>query len=258
MNPLLFWIPTALQAHTRDLLEERGVADLLPEPVSSRHVNAGPDGQQGLVLVHGEHRVGYFPESQVWTQHKDGVQVGFDPANPPGPEHLARPEQIDGHPVELADGNGWVVPIVRSVMHGSMLPQQLVLDTGGNWTGRPLEIYAQHEQDAERIWEQVIAEAGAAEDENGETVSAPEPMQLDDMMRIAVDALAVNYRIDKWIVSALGLMTTRHPMQIGRAMVDWPAVEEAVKNGDLAGDDEQKKSDSQAPDTSATSGGVTD
>jgi hypothetical protein len=180
--------------------------------------------------------------------------LGYDAADPPGPEHLVRDEPIEGHPVTLADGHSWTVPIIRSVMHGSQLPQQLVLDERGQWTATPLEIYARHEADAERIWQHVMAEAEAEADEHGEQLEQPEPIDFDELMRIVIDTLAINYRIDKTIVSALGLLTTDHPWRIARAMIDWPSLLAVAEQGALG--DDQKKSDS-APDTSATGDGVT-
>ena len=75
----------------------------------------GPDDGSGQVVAAGQAEVGYYPEKQRWQKIPgQNVFVGMDKEKPPGPDDLIRRDALDGHPVELGDGQLWSIPVARA------------------------------------------------------------------------------------------------------------------------------------------------
>jgi hypothetical protein len=165
----------------------------------------------------------------------------------PRPAHLLRPEPIDGHQVKLADGNPWLIPIARSIVQGATLPERLVLGPNGKVVREPLERFAELSAAAERIWHRIVYDN--AEQAERENMEDPGALSTEELFDIACQALAVNYRIGRWEISALKLLTSQTAMNVVKALVDLPTIERVSKA--IA----KKKS---TPDTSSTAAGGPD
>ncbi len=159
----------------------------------------------------------YHPDRQTWRQGPGAkFWIGLDNDAKPGPDDLARPRIISGEHVKLRDGNEWTVPICFSFLRGMTLPRTLVLgEDCQTWKLATLPEFLKLCKDAEMVWE-----AYRNPDANGEITIGE--MQAP---RIAVDALAVNYRIGALEVSMLGLLSNVEMWDILEAMIDKPNLE---------------------------------
>lgn len=184
----------------------------------------GPDGKPGVVFVFAGPDGSMAPTALAgrpsvhWMEYpgNDGLWLGYDQADVPGPEDLVRSEQQWGHAVQLADGRLWTVPVARLVDGQPALPRRLSWD-GTAWTeGEILERYASLFAAACRLWDALAV--------NGR-------VELDESCDVATSALAVNYRIGPAEISLLGLFDTESHAAVVKAMIDWPTVEALVKKG---------------------------
>lgn len=238
MSSPVYYLPGRKSA-TPQVLAELGLGYLLDGAggLSAAGVpHSGPDGKAGCMvclpsaacpeppigaLAAAAGRAKTFaqlPGSAAW--------MGWDPASPPGPEDLARREQILGHDVELGDGRRWHVPVARLLDGGTRLPRRLAWD-GEVWSpGQVLDRYRALWTAASRIWD---ALAGAGEG-GTETVT----VTLDEECSAAAAALAVNYRLGPGEVSLLDLLDEAAEVRVVKALVDWPALDELKKKLEAA------------------------
>jgi hypothetical protein len=235
MRSFLYYLPGAAGGGSGNLAA-LGLADRLAGPgLSTRGVLGGPDGGNGsivgIVAVGRETEVGYFPDRQTWVKPagKD-YWLGWEEASPPTPGDLARPSQLPGHPVTLADGQEWVVPIAR------LLPRALGLAADGSEVQETLPRYRHLCATTDRFWEwhREMWAARAAE-ARGE---APEPYRSpteDELWQAASEALGVNYRVSRVELAALRVLTVPNAVAIIWALLDGPAIEEAAREAQKKG-----------------------
>lgn len=177
-------------------------------------IAGGPNGKRGVVVAaEGTKKVGYYPAEQEWAR-KAGLWLGLYKAARPSPDDLARPVSAGGHPVELADGNTWIVPPAQA------LPQAFDLDDAGELVAAPTGRYADLAAKAGRIWDAFVAASDA---------QTPVELSTREALEIAADALAVNYYVGFRDVMFLRLLDTANVREVLRALVDLPAIEEAYK-----------------------------
>jgi hypothetical protein len=200
--------------------------------VESRGTTAGPDGLAGVLAV--PSRPGApmprFDKSQIWRKgplRKDRddnevfayVGMSGDPAERPGPEDLAREHVCPGNEVTLLDGNAWVVPRCYAFLEDrpATLPRVLdVADDGETAVSRIAPAFQQLNADAFRFWMDFTNQSAEGERLNGA-----------EQIRIATDAMAVNYRVGRLeIMAMLGLWGTVEFGRVLRAMVDGDACNE--------------------------------
>jgi hypothetical protein len=226
MRGLIYYLPGRRQANREDLVAAGlGYALEREGGPSCAACEKGPDGAAGCVFslpgldgqapgvqaiaagVHWQR----IPGSAAW--------VGFNSEAPPGPADLVRRKSLDGHRVELADGQQWLVPVARAVDGSSRLPQRLSWD-GRTWApGDVLPRYAELFAAACRAWDSIF---GAAMD--GEAITL-----LTEEADVAALALACNYRIGPAEISLLGLFDTDSQAEVIKALLDWPLVVEVCK-----------------------------
>ena len=228
--------PAALRAAGYDWLAGPGLVRC--------QTSGGPGGSPGTVLGLASQisadQCRYQPDQQEWIRGTcDGVWVGrWRDAPPPGPADLARPDQIQGHAVELVDGQTWLVPVARGWLEqdGELrwyvaLPQRLERRDGTWQAGGVLPRYARLWQIAER-WEAQWAAAYAAavaresgdetdQAETGETLLRLE-LPLSDAADLAAEVLGANYRVTAAEISLLGLFADATPAAVLDALIDRP------------------------------------
>jgi len=183
----------------------------------------GPSGP-GVLFAHGQ--AGFEAASACeWTAAPDAAYwIGFLRSDLPRPQDLVRVKVMLGHPVRLADGNLWTVPVIRYIDGATALPRRLTWD-GQGWTpedviGRHADLFAQ----LCHAWDVMMAEL--AKDESLR-------ITISETADLAVRLLQINYRLGPAEVSVLGLLDTQTEGEIVLAGMDWPAIRAAVKKGGL-------------------------
>lgn len=224
----------------RDELAGLGLGYMLEpdSPLSTVGVNAGPEGGPGGVVfaaVAGPAaaHVGLHRERQTWRQIPGSpAWVGHYRDQVPGPEQLARREQIVGHVVELADGRKWIVPAARAwsdegigdelaLRYRVALPQRLDLAADGRWTlAGVLPRY-------QSLWE--LGEAVYNLRSGQLTPADHERFSGDGEIDAAVLCLQANYRLGRIEAALLGLLTDETVRQVLDCLVDWPTLREFLK-----------------------------
>jgi len=223
-------------------------------------VGTGPDGAGGIILARNDvgidpATVGYYPEGQTWQkvaggQHWIGLATGAQYGGLPGPGDLEADEMLAGHFIRLGDGNDWLIPVARHFATGGVPPSALTLGPDGQLVLEPLQRYVQFSSHADRVWEDLRVKLGwikAAKDRAELTVG--------EGWEIAIEALALNYRVSQTEVAMLRLVTTPNMPRILEAIVDWPAIEAVAKETLEA---ESKKNGADTPDGSNTAAGGSD
>lgn len=218
MGVMLYFLPDVRVVDEAEMAK-RGLDALRGAALTHIGVSAGPGGKRGLIAaaeVADATRVGYYPDAQRWRPvANEAYWQGFYRDDPPGPADLARSEQIGGHTVTLADGNDWLVPVARSFPAGTRLPRALVLGPDGQLVMEALPRYAEISADAERVFAAFIEQ--------------DESLSYQDLWDIAARALAINYRLGPWELSALRLLDTNNVQDVLSALIDMPSILEAME-----------------------------
>jgi hypothetical protein len=169
-------------------------------------------------------RTSFQPACQDWTEIVPGkLWLGLDKFEPTRPEDLLRHSgrrEVDGRPlpavaghaVRLGDRRDWTVPVVRRPafghgVDGTGLPQVCGWDPEGKFTGQVRPEYA-------ALWEASARLVPVFFD------GGDEPLEW--LVAQAVEALAINYRVDRALASALGLLDSQNWEAVAGAMVDIP------------------------------------
>jgi hypothetical protein len=162
-------------------------------------------------------RLGFFPDAQDWQPTIRGEQacwIGRDRDQATTPQSLRRRRPlVRGYDVELADGQLWHVPVVRSPGDGTNLPCHLVMTAGG-LEERVKQEYAALFDDFEPV-AKVFFLGG----------TLPRPAGCD----LARRALAVNYRLGWDELNRLALLDSENWKEILRAAVNVPLWEDSVQ-----------------------------
>jgi hypothetical protein len=170
---------------------------LQPSPISCKKTPNGPK-PPGLLFSpvpsdpEGvESHTLYEPEKQFWEDHGEFWLGAYKNALPT-PADLRRPgKPIEGHPVKLADGNEWLMPVVGPYF--SKLPRVFRMRDGAP----SLEV-------AERYRELSIESEEFAEFMANQGASKP----WVDVMTFVAKCLGLNYHVGLEEVAALGILDT--------------------------------------------------
>ena len=229
MAGFLYYLPGAISASAEEL-KARGLDDRVDEHVSYCECD-GPDGTHGVICTVSKVEPGGASPAarysagngQVWEKASDGdYWIGFNSDDRPAPEDLARgaDEQIQGHTVEMLDGQEWLVPCARVFPQGSALPSALVLGPEGEVIREPLEKFAGFSKRMERVWSALEVQMGWREGSDDEADA------LDDTEGFAnmAEALSLNYRIGAREISMLRLASNVTMTRVLLAAVDFPTV----------------------------------
>lgn len=193
-------------------------------------IGLGPDETKGHVsklrgpMVDGgvEPRVGYYPERQTWRKILSGkMWLGWETDNPPSPLDLQRPKLRDGHGVTMADGRLWILPVIRTLIGQTALPTIFGCDDSGT------VVREQVLTEFVRIWDLTQRMYVTVES----LPSGVAQITDDELTELLCSGLAMNYRVSKWEVLRLGLLSAENMEAAFAAMIDIPA--------GLIGDEEQ-------------------
>lgn len=226
MGGLLYYFPGVKVLDEADVVS-RGLSSVLDGNRSiARIERGGPDGGDGFIATLDSSRAcTCSPDEQEW-QERRGFWIGHWKGAAYLPQDFARERQYAGHLVTLADGNQWLVPVVRLFDGDSPLPQRLAMGADGAIAGTILPRFSQLFDDANHVWDSVLLQVPG---HTGRT------LPRDIGWRVAVDALSLNYRIGNQEASLLGLFTDGTLLDVLEAIVDLPnlatMVEESKKNG---------------------------
>lgn len=232
MSHLIYFFP-GKHGVTDALLRDCGLSQVIEGTVAeSREVLNGPGDKSGVCAVFrrtsdSDVRVLYQESAQHWDECAGGAYwIGYWRDAVPGPQDLARQVQIDGHMVELLDGNQWRIPLVRQWDGRTALPCRIKLDPSGQ---EIQSVNPKHEPLYARVMHEL------------ERLTSGEEYTLSntDMMDIAAQSLRANYHMGKWEASAIGLFDTQNLRLVFDALVDMDALramQDAQKKTQFASD----------------------
>lgn len=215
-------------------LDEVGLADRLSVKggVSRRECREGPNGKSGLVCsqeCEGQ-EIGYFPAKQEWREC-DGYWLGWERDGMPTPDDLMRPEAatMQGYRCMLNDQQ-WLVPGANPCMTSPMLPARMRPQPDGSDRVEVISKFAGFQAEVAEAFEILVAAKADLD-----IYSAA--MSRDRVWSIARQALAVMYRVTRFEIDALELLTDATAGDVVLASLDYVEIDRIVKEV------EQKKTD---------------
>jgi len=257
MGQFMYFVPE--QGEVLELAARYGLADRLGAPypdgspgLNRRGCTVWPEGDalrlhapdvepvRGVILSL-SNEMGFFPDRQEWVRvEAEGKHywLGWEPGDLPGPAELARPDMVGGHEVVLAGGK-WEVPVARCFPQGTRLPQRVLLGPDGGVTLTLRKDYLGLFERAEALAGEVYGKLAAGEAEDVAPDRSTVGVTVADGVLLALDALAVNYRLGWPEANALELLDTQGVMRVLRAVVDMPGFEKMAR--ELAAEDASKK-----------------
>ena len=225
MRHFLYYLPGLQTPPTEALIKSEGLTPSVGDGCRSRGTDSGPDSTAGQVIAPaGEAGIGFWPDRQTWMKC-GGYWIGWENGKQPGPEDLKREELVEGEMVKMGDGHEWLIPMIRSTIRGTCLPQGHVLNEDGEWSARPMKVYQELSADAERLWQwfelEIVGDDSLPTDAEKDKIAPPSTQELAD---IVCHALSVNYKVGRADVSALGLLDDLTIISACRAIVDWASL----------------------------------
>lgn len=245
MPELLYYIETrdpsrhTLTPGERDALAHLTPADTVGGMVLCNRGDGPPNAADGILLFHRaqtglEARHLINPSRMTWGTwgticSTTRVLLGkWDDLPAPGPDDLARAQQIPGLAITLEDGNPWQIPTVLFETHQSALPGALSLDPSGQLISEPLRRYRR------------LAELGEESYALCRTLSRGEPADPVRIVHIAIQALGANYRLTSPEIALLQLLTEHTAIAILYALI-------GINIADRIRDQQKKKTTTTSP-----------
>ena len=189
------------------------------------------DGATGWIFADTRTQLAYKPDHQTWRKSPGSeLWIGYWDDKRPNPTHLARPNQLDGQLVEMADGNEWLVPRLRMFAgedgFATVLPTTPDINEDGNWiVGETCDIYSGLDKIGERLFEAMVVSAADSDEKKEGEQAEPilsKPLTTEEALDIVCELLATNYYLSKVEVAMLGLLKTDATlMDAARVAMDW-------------------------------------
>lgn len=182
------------------------------------------DGKRGTVAMwrHRNHNATTNTEEYNWTISENGLwYLGIHKEEGISPADLELNEMLEGNPVEMGDGNEWVIPIAWKLPEKHRLVEN-------EWVRKVSRKYEWYQEEAFDICEQIFSQIENVNDANL-TVAVSVSHSSDLVSR----ALCLNYRLTPEVISAIGL--------INRESFRKALVSICDLNHILATEDEKKK-----------------
>lgn len=236
MSNYLLFFEGARTCNSEQLLDKAGLSSLArdanPEVTV---VPQGPTGSAGAIACWRSGKTSHdllpaFDESQKWApmaadpdvgREPGAVWIGWDPEKPPLPSELIRKKPFPGSFATLRDGRKWLIPEAFQLQRDFGIDQK---------TGRWVPVVAPEFETfclrAEAIAFQFAQVIGKLEELQ---LSHPElnpkeieaETSIEDALDMAVEALALNYRVTKEIVANFRLFDRETVVRTICAMVSW-------------------------------------
>ena len=168
---------------------------------------------------HGAEEHAAFGESS-----KGRFWIGWDAAEPPNTEDLARDKRYPGHWVTLGDGQQWQIPSYIRLDHVYRMGPD------GAPVMRPAPQWERFCRRSIEIQKSLFDAVGLSHLLDGRPMEADNPstelkaVTVSGGLQYAADALSINYRINLEIALALGLFTTAVLPEVVAATVDLPEI----------------------------------
>jgi hypothetical protein len=228
----LYFLPGETAAN-KGILEQFGIADRLPtfsfrgpQILAQKGGMLCKNGTEGAVEIRGV-LVGMCGaedlkcdfSAQNWELVDDlrrpAWYLGWYVDRPPSEADLSRVRLSPGYPVEMGNGERWIIPPARRYPEGTSLPSTFKLAADGT---ERREIVKAYEDlfDALRPYAESYYAAAMRKDK-----SAPGEDLPDLPLAICYDLLGVNYRIGRPEINVLGLVTDSSRVSILLAAIDW-------------------------------------
>jgi catechol 2,3-dioxygenase-like lactoylglutathione lyase family enzyme len=184
----------------------------------------------------------YDPQRQIWNTSLNGkFHVGFYVDNPPTEMELRRNALIDGHGVELLEGQAFTIPVARCFPAGTKLPQTIRLTSTGTLETSALAKYQEFCTQAERLWAVFAGQVGLQD--------APDYHFTEgDQWTLAISALRFNYLLSDDEVNLLGLITTETFTAVALAVVDEPTFRTLLEKLKIPIDEKKNNTEYDAAD----------
>jgi hypothetical protein len=220
MGALLYFAPSA-KGMTLDGMAELGIDTTgVVGPGNTRCITSGPNGSDGLVFVphfegHDVSKVtaGYYPDRQKWEQAPGrDYWIGYYLTERPGPSDLIRIKCVNGYPLELADGNQWMIPVGRLAEGGAgatPLPRLTRFDGKKHFQGEVVPQYQWLFDVGTRSLEILLGER-----EDGYTYA--------ETADICCRLLAINYHVGPCEIDLLRLFSEANQLFMLRYVGDSP------------------------------------
>lgn len=205
------------------------------EPAVNVITGKGIGGNHGAIFCVDAGKGRYNEQAQTWIDIPGTtLKLGWYTDDSPTPESLARKKQIDGHLVELGDGNKWLCPAARRyVKEGAelrwtiSLPQVFSLNDDGQWVmGQVRQQFMELEKIASTYWDHRYG------DKRGQV------MNDEQFIKSAVSVLSHNYRVSEIEVSALELFDETTVKPIMDSLIDEQTL---IRHFQEQSDDEDEK-----------------
>ena len=215
-----------------DVLKRCGLTSVFSETLElpkqcTQHKCTGPDGKPGVVLcpnpAHREEppsRTFKTGGSQCWYDRGD-FWIGLHKGNEPKPRDLERDKVYTGFVLTDRHSNRWSLPIVRMPDGGGSLPVEYGFDRDGNLLHRICSEFKD-------VWELSgdaldLMQAMASETE----LETKKRWSEADQIKMALEFLAINYRVSLHEVSALfevgkAVFDTEFATNVLIAVTNWP------------------------------------
>jgi hypothetical protein len=198
------------------------LGDLKGDERLDQATTSGPDGSGGGLVVAvrpvdggDSPNTGYYPEHQQWVHIKPkGYWIGLVAGSPLRPIDVQRPKIFRDYEVVLADGNAWSVMTLLPFAREGSIPRigQMSDECEWLWVTHPKY------RELQKRYESLAIGDG----------------QDIDVADLAVETLAVNYRLNKYLAMMAGLLEADHCrliIDMGMDEPAWLADQEAKKRG---------------------------
>ena len=174
----------------------------------------------------------YEADRQTWHKNPAGYWLGFYNDARPDAETLYRGEALNATIRELADGTEWGIPLALFQDRSIATPHVFGLDDAGEFVRKPKPQYAEFSRLANEYFD-IVAGADWVIDANKD-----EKIQAQLLQDLAVAALSVAYRVDRFHIGALELIDDTVIFRIAMATIgyDWARALAEDKKKDTAGD----------------------
>ena len=208
----------------------------------------GPGGHAGLIVVANRtdgqvpRNLRFDPEHQDWrpvSPRAESLWIGIDKREPVTPADLVRRSTMPGYSVRLAGDEKWEVPIIRRPDDSTELPCEAYWDESNRFVETVREPYRRAWDDTAESLKWFLT-PGAFDSKEFSKARA---------LQLAIDALGINYRYDRWLHNRLRVIDTQTWAAVLGASVDLPRFQtvQALEQASPDPEAEQKKTSSAPP-----------